>query len=164
MKTYVLLTREQSGWRRRLIFNAEDENRAKAWADEYAVLKGSSTNDVGIEEFRGAHIEGAGSPADVIRKSEPRGRKLPTFEQARKSLFEYLASKRWRLKTDLKVPHATSPDERIRVWFKPQAVYMGSTDSPAYYMPEFKHARSLWIDIRDMDGPSFVQEVEHSAR
>ena len=50
--------------------------------------------------------------------------KRPTFKKARLDLHRGLGEKGWRLSSPtLKVPHATSPDGKIRYWFKAQAVY-----------------------------------------
>lgn len=73
---------------------------------------------------------------------------LPTFAQARATLLAHLARAGWDVRTSsqgrpLKTPHATSPDGRIRLWFRPQAVhYSLGTHHDA------NHTRSFWIDIR----------------
>ena len=56
--------------------------------------------------------------------------KLPTFAVARTRLQEALRAAGWALSPSLnpqgrpyKVPYADSPSRRVRVWFKPQALY-----------------------------------------
>lgn len=66
-----------------------------------------------------------------------------TFAQARGVLLAHLKTKGWAVSEHLKVPHATSPDGRVRLWFKPQAVWV-SVGSHT-----LANARSLWLDIRE---------------
>lgn len=49
--------------------------------------------------------------------------KQKTFLEARQAILELLKSKGWKVVTGLKIPHATSPDFKLRLWFKAQAVY-----------------------------------------
>ncbi len=46
-----------------------------------------------------------------------------TFAQARADILDRLRQKQWTVKANLKIPHATSPDGDVRLWFKPQAVH-----------------------------------------
>lgn len=77
-------------------------------------------------------------------------RQRPTFKQARKLILDYLRNQGWTVKPDLKVPHATSPDKTMRLWFKPQAVYL-ETRGPPWSLGA---ARSLHVDLRDVEDPS----------
>ena len=75
----------------------------------------------------------------------------PTFAVARARLLEYLRSQGWEVKTHgtsgpLKTPHATSQDGEVRLWFRPQAVYVSYGR-----LHDANHARSLWVDIRDVE-------------
>ncbi len=72
--------------------------------------------------------------------------KKPMYARARQLLFQGLADAGWQLSGQLKVPHATSPDGTVRVWFRPQSVYLAVGDGRT--APTFGGARSMWIDIR----------------
>jgi hypothetical protein len=84
-----------------------------------------------------------------------------TFAVARAELLDYLEKAGWDVKMrganlqPLKTPHATSRDGGIRLWFKPQAVWVsyGSHHDAG-------HARSLWVDIRDASPATVVAGAE----
>ena len=79
-----------------------------------------------------------------------------TFAQARLLVFDRLKNEGWMLRTDLKVPHATSPDNRTRLWFKAQAVYMndGGTDPR-----KFENTHSLVSDLREYADPDVFMKI-----
>jgi len=77
-----------------------------------------------------------------------------TFLAARAEMLAFLRSEGWKVKSDLKFPHAISPNGRVHLYFKPQAVYIGEGIS------SMGDTRSMWIDIRDVDGPTFMRAVE----
>lgn len=89
-----------------------------------------------------------------------------TFIQARKEILDTLAANGWTLSdTHLKVPHATSPAGRYRLWFKAQAVYFTRIGVPRPGMDDafavvhsFKDARTLsyTLDIRKASAVAFV--------
>lgn len=81
-----------------------------------------------------------------------------TFMEARSEILAFLRGERWTVKSDLKYPHAISPDGRVHLYFKPQAVYLGMAGAG------MGNTRSMWVDIRDIDGPSFMRAVEADAR
>lgn len=85
--------------------------------------------------------------------------KKKTFDEAKKEIMDHLKKEGWDVAPNLKVPHATSPDGEIRVWFKSQAVYMSQGKGHS-----LGGARSMHSDIRTMDGPAFVKDVEHWAK
>jgi len=89
--------------------------------------------------------------------------KRKTFLEARAEILEHLKKERWKVVDGLKVPHATSPDGTIRVWFKAQAVYVSYSSGRAGGH-NLNHARSLWFDIRTMDPHDFEKKVEDSAK
>lgn len=71
---------------------------------------------------------------------------MKTFKKAREEILAHLGQFGWDVKSfnmqtmkAMKVPHATSPDKSIRLWFHQQAVWVG--DSAA-------SSRSLHMDIR----------------
>lgn len=77
--------------------------------------------------------------------------KLPTFRETRGRVFAALASRGWKQTgaSSLKIPHWTSPDGTVRLWFKPQAVWYTVVDSPSI-RHDFKDARSTgFSDLRD---------------
>ena len=96
----------------------------------------------------------ASSPAARVAE---RFAKARTFDEAKREIMDYLKSKHWTLSPPLKIPHATSPDKELRVWFKSQAVYL-SQDSRGSH--SLKGARSLHVDIRRMTPEQFLQQVE----
>jgi hypothetical protein len=78
---------------------------------------------------------------------------LRTFAQAKADHLANLAAHGWRVVTHqlgrpLKVPHATSPDGRAILWFKPQAVYLGS--------------HSLFFDLRTGSTEQLLARVAQS--
>jgi len=98
------------------------------------------------------------------------------FAKARSEIIDTLESHGWNVKRDLATPYATSPDEELRLWFKPQAVYFTwksgrytqteleeGSNEPSYRRPWKGHrsadARSLnpWRDDATM------QYLEHTA-
>ena len=96
-------------------------------------------------------MAGAGS-SQPSSSSKPA--KLPTFAQARSALLDALRAAGWTVNASLKVPHATSPQGHVRLWFKPQAVYAaaGSTN--------MADAHSYESDIRTLDPAKFALQVE----
>jgi len=87
--------------------------------------------------------------------------KRKTFAQARSEILDRLQSSGWALKRNLKVPHATSPDGDLRLWFKTQAVYATCDRSRSSFgnQHKFTNARSITgesIDIRDEDVTRFI--------
>ena len=92
-----------------------------------------------------------------------------TFAQAQAEIFDYLQSRHWTVQlrstrapwNPLKVPYATSPSGDLRLWFKPQAVWYTTTGPYNVGGHIFANALSTWIsDIRGMDGPQFVSEID----
>ena len=85
-----------------------------------------------------------------------------TFEESRREILSALRSAGWVVKSELKIPHATSPDGELRLWFKAQAVH--STEGNRH---EFGNARTFGgygFDIREYDGPEFLAVVERLRR
>lgn len=83
--------------------------------------------------------------------------KRKTFQEARAEIIEHLKKEHWTVKEGLKIPHATSPNGEIRVWFKPQAVYVSYANRVTDH--QLNYARSLWFDIRTMDPHDFEKKV-----
>ena len=70
-----------------------------------------------------------------------------TYAQAHTAILALLMAKGWEVKQNLKIPHATSPDGNLRLWFKAQAIYYGTNSN----VKDFGSAHSLWAsDLRTM--------------
>ena len=82
-----------------------------------------------------------------------------TFKQARGEILQYLRDvEGWSVEYNLAIPHATSPYEDVRLWFKPQAVYMDEGYRGRF---SYKDARSIWIpDLRKVTPQEFLAYVE----
>jgi len=87
--------------------------------------------------------------------------KAPTYLEARAELFKYLEDKGWKVNSTLKIPHATSPDGDVRMWFKTQAVWVSYGD--AHGRHDFKNARSIHGDIRRMKPEEVIADAKHTA-
>jgi septum formation topological specificity factor MinE len=81
-----------------------------------------------------------------------------TFVQARQEIFVDLAKHGWPGKPDLKIPWFQSPDGKLRLWFKPQAVWVTTSGSGDHHV--FRDARTLSydLDIRKMN-PSLFRRM-----
>ena len=82
---------------------------------------------------------------------------LPTFKVARQNILGELQRSGWTVRAGLKVPHATSPSGRVRLWFKPQSVHYSEG-----VIHTLGYARSLTdreIDIREVSPARFVALV-----
>jgi hypothetical protein len=77
---------------------------------------------------------------------EPK-KKLPTFKKAQEAHLDHFASKGWSVKTGLKVPHATSPDGKTRLWFKSQSVHVSKSQTGKGH--NLGDSRSTWLDPRE---------------
>lgn len=81
-----------------------------------------------------------------------------TFPQARAEIFAALRDAGWSVKSDLKVPHATSPDGSLRLWFKAQAVH--ATEGDRHNFGNARTFGGYGLDIRQYDGPGFLMLVQ----
>ena len=79
---------------------------------------------------------------------------METYNEAEKRLLSELAALGWTVKAGLKIPHATSPNGKLRVWFKTNATYL-SNDTHT-----FANARSLWCDRRDLPVANLIADCE----
>lgn len=94
-------------------------------------------------------------------KAKPASKKMPTYPQAQAAIFSHLTSQKWTVNSKLKIPHATSPDGKLRLWFKPQAVHY--TYDPAFRPTHtFGDARTIdyELDIRKLSPEDFVKYIE----
>jgi len=76
-----------------------------------------------------------------------------TFIQARSEILATLAVNGWAVSGYLKVPHATSPSGKFRLWFKAQAVYSSEGD---WHQFKDAHTLSYSLDIRKLSAVAFV--------
>lgn len=94
----------------------------------------------------------------------------PTFAEAKAALMEHLRGAGWKMSGPLKVPHATSPCNRLRLWFKPQAIWYDYDHDPRFASHNLGAARSTHDDVRSMSPADFVarqwafMEKYHSGR
>jgi len=87
------------------------------------------------------------------RRNSLRRNASRTFKQAQAEILDVLQGKGWRLSLrSLKIPHATSPDGWLRLWFKPQAIYYTAGSH------NFGDARSLHEDDIRTQAPQAVAE------
>jgi hypothetical protein len=84
---------------------------------------------------------------------------METFKASHARLLLELMQRGWHVKPGLKVPHATSPDGNIRLWFKAQAVYMSVGNAHS-----FAGARSLWVETRGLATSELVSHAETFSR
>ena len=81
-----------------------------------------------------------------------------TFPKARAAIEDALERHGWSLTRGLKIPHATSPNGRLRFWFKAQAVYYTTIDDTWRDRHQYANARTLAydLDIREQDPERFA--------
>ncbi len=72
-----------------------------------------------------------------------------TYAAARLAILDHLAGLGWEVKRGLKVPQAIEPNGGVHLYFKSQAVYLGS--------------HSLHVDIRLCSPGDFVVYVKRWA-
>lgn len=129
-------------------------------------LRGPSSS---IECDLRASMEGVcGIPIPVARserlrviEAPPKPAVKPSYEEARKSIFDHLQAHGWKLSDrTLHVPHATSPDGRIRLWFKAHAVHYTTAGKGERH--EYKNALTLGydMDIREYTPEGFAAKVQ----
>lgn len=70
---------------------------------------------------------------------------MKTFKVAREQILIEAELRGWTTKRHLKVPQAISPDKRVHLYFKTQAVYDGEL--------------STHLDIRTMSAADFLDKV-----
>lgn len=92
-----------------------------------------------------------------------------THQEAQANHLKNLATAGWNVKTGLKIPHATSPDGKQRLWFKPQAIHhteIGSAEKKFSERDEtktkhdFGQAHTLNIDPRAVSTDQVIQAAK----
>ena len=122
---------------------------------EDAIAEGHYDEAAKIQAQAEAYVKGLKKPVvynpyDFWSIKRDRKTPQPTYAVAQRSIMDDLATHGWRVSRQLKIPHATSPDGRTRLWFKTQALWVASGGQL-----DFKHARSTWIDVRKVPGARF---------
>lgn len=93
------------------------------------------------------------APAPAKRVPKP---KLRSFGEARMEIFKALQDAGWTMSSlSLKVPHATSPNGYLRLWFKKQAI-AASEDRGGRHSFGDARAISYDLDIRKLTGKEFL--------
>lgn len=79
----------------------------------------------------------------------------PTYPQARTVILNRLRDLGWSIVTTnattgrpMVVPHATRTDGRVRLWFKPHAVWVTEPQPNGHVSHTLGEARSTHLDIR----------------
>lgn len=86
--------------------------------------------------------------------------KAKTYAQIHQEYKDLLKDKGWTLSGPLKIPYATSPSGKTRVWFKPQAVYL----SVGLTAKDFGSARTLtYDDLKTVSPEEFYRMVERQS-
>jgi len=104
---------------------------------------------------------GADPPEQFKKLYDKLTKPAKTYAQAQRDILDNLAANGWTVSANLKVPHATSPNGRLRLWFKPQAVWFTKVKlgerSVHGGTHNFKDARTISydLDIRTKDPDAF---------
>jgi len=88
-------------------------------------------------------------------------RKGLTFVQSRDAILDKLESEGWKLSSrTLKIPHATSLDGDLRLWFKAQAVHYTKNGRGYRHSMGDAHTLAYDLDIRKMTPEQFIQVLK----
>jgi hypothetical protein len=88
--------------------------------------------------------------------------KQRTYAQIQAAVLEGLDKMGWEVKRGLKIPHATDPSRRLRLWFKPQSIYY-DIDNGGRGNFNFASARSVHIDPKRLDVVSGGYQLPEAA-
>lgn len=93
-----------------------------------------------------------------------------TFDQARAEILDHLQKLGWAVNPTLKIPHATSPNGHVRLWFKKQAVYftdlageqLSRGSDPPATRHDFGDARTISysLDTRKLSPEQFMELIQ----
>jgi hypothetical protein len=98
------------------------------------------------------------APELYEHRSTRRG-KQPTYLEARDDIMGALNRSGWRLSpAGLRLPHATSNNGVLRLWFKPQAVHY-TTSASGRHEPGNARSISYDLDIRKITPTEFIDQV-----
>lgn len=135
---------------RRVPSKAKVINIPLAGMDSYKPVKKKDIPPKVIDRFedRDGHIVESLEEAKVKR----------TYAMAKKEMLDAFQKAGWRVAAGLKIPHATSRDMTLKLWFRPQAIYV-TKDSRGKH--KAGNARSLHLpDLRKIDPERFVKYIE----
>lgn len=85
-----------------------------------------------------------------------------TYKQIQADILGGLEAMGWDTKPRLKVPHATDPSRRLRLWFRPQSVHY-DIDNRGRGNFAASSARSLFVDLKRLDTISSARDVPPAA-
>jgi hypothetical protein len=125
---------------------------------------------------KGAEYKPRGKAAEPEKKAEPKAsgggggggapkQKLPKFDDSKKGHLDHLKSKGWDVKTigpdmkPMKVPHATSPSGKTRLYFKKQSVHVSQKGWKGA-KHDLHNAHSMTDDHRTMNPEQLHAHVE----
>jgi len=128
----------------------------KARKGEYEVEVPSKTGST-IYGSSATHLRAAHGRRTSLRRNG----KTPTFQAAKNAVMANPEGQGWRVSGALKVPHATSPDGVVRLWFKPQAVWASVDQQGRSHT--LGEARSVHSDIRAETPAGFAAGAVQSA-
>jgi len=128
---------------------------ASALAEMVAEALKSGAGDAAIEAATVAAYSKTGRKAPA-RKN--RRNKRPTYKAARLALWSYFGTQGWKLSNPrLKNLWATSPDGRLRLWFKAQSIY--TERGPGPWSINNAHSLTHGLDIRDWSPARFYAAI-----
>lgn len=116
------------------------------------------------KEIRRAHPD-ATPPAQFKKLYDKLTKPDKTYTEAQRDILQNLAANGWQVSPGLKIPHATSPNGQLRLWFKPQAVWFTKTKpgerSQHGGTHNFKDARTVSynLDTRTQDPDTFRESM-----
>ncbi len=85
-----------------------------------------------------------------------------THKQIQAAILVGLKTMGWDTKPGLKVPHATDPSRRLRLWFRPQSVHYDiDNQGRGNFAPS--NARSLFVDLKRLYSESEDHDVHPAA-
>src|SRR6185437_5575704 len=118
------------------------ENLVLTFAEAKLFAPGAATLTLRDVVLKAAQAQPAPPQAlpKVRRPAPQQAAKLPTFAQARAMLLAGLRAHGWEVRAGLNIPWAASGGDRL--WFKPEAIYYGTTKS-------LGDAHSISSDMRE---------------
>lgn len=153
MMAFAHLLKKKLGLRmkdRAVFFDSKKIKEAIGSHEDYLKMlaeKGSR----GAQKALGIEASVSGSLESLVSAARKQ-----TFKVARANLFDHLRKNGWMVKDTLKVPWAEEPDGDLRLWFKPQAVWVGGR--------ALNTARSTWMDIREYTPEQFLSELRKTLK
>lgn len=108
---------------------------------EDALKESDVTGDIARAEkiaAEGAALHpGEWDPYDFWTLKSDKERAKWTYTKAHKSIMADLAAHGWTVQSNLKIPHATSPQGNVRLWFKPQTIHMTRPGRGVIHSPKY---------------------------